>query len=192
MSTLEDGLGRVVGSPPPRYGGVVAILSEHVEGYLARLRPERPALLAEMEELAARDGIPIVHWETGRLLATLVRALDPGLVLEVGTAIGYSTLHMASALGGGRIVTLERDPTRAEQARGFLARGGVGDLVEILEGDALERLENLEGPFDLVFLDATKTESTGYLERIEARVSERALLVFGGGVGVPVVAFLGR
>ena len=131
----------------------------------------------EMEELAERDHVPIVHWETGRFLATLVRALDPATVLEVGTAIGYSTLHMGEALGGGRIITIEREPIRVQQARDFLERGGVADKVEIIAGDALDVIESLPGPFDLIFLDATKTEYPQYLELAAPKASERAVLV---------------
>jgi len=155
----------------------VPILSDPVAGYLHDIRPERSALMQEMEELADRDGIPIVHWETGRLLATLVRALDPAQVLEVGTAIGYSTLHMAEQLSGGRVITLERDPDRAAQARGYLERGGVSDRVEIVEGDALETLAGLEGPFDLLFVDASKGEYGRYIELAEPKLSARALMV---------------
>src|SRR4051812_48947734 len=127
----------------------MSILSNPVARYLAELRPERSPLMREMEELADRDGIPIVHWETGRFLALLVRSLNPRLVLEVGTAIGYSTLHMAEALGDGRIVTIERDPERVGQARQFLDWGRVADRVEVVEGDALEQIEKLPGPFDM-------------------------------------------
>src|ERR671937_2102380 len=115
------------------------ILDERVERYLHELRPERSAVMAEMEAVAERDSVPIVPWETGRLLATLCRALDP-VVLEVGTAIGYSTLHMAEQLERGRVVTLERDPDRAAQARDYFARAGVADRVELVEGDALETI----------------------------------------------------
>ena len=96
--------------------------------------------MREIEEFAEREHVPIVHWETGRFLATLVRATDPGLVLEVGTAIGYSTLHMAEALGSGKIVTIERDPERVRQATDFLTRGGVIDKVEIVEADAMQSI----------------------------------------------------
>jgi predicted O-methyltransferase YrrM len=154
----------------------VPILAEHVEAYLHRLRSERSAVMSEMEALAERDGIPIVHWETGRLLAAVCRALDP-VVLEVGTAIGYSTLHMAEQLERGRVVTLERDAERVRQARDFLERGGVADRVEIVEGDARETIEELEGPFDLLFIDATKEEYREYLTLAEPKLSERALLV---------------
>jgi predicted O-methyltransferase YrrM len=154
----------------------VPILADHVETYLHDLRPERSPVMAEMEALAEREGVPIVHWETGRVLAALCRALDP-VVLEVGTAIGYSTLHMAEQLDRGRIVTLEIDPERAGQARDFLARAGVGDRVELVEGDARETIEGLDGPFGLLFVDAAKDEYREYIELAEPRLSERALLV---------------
>jgi predicted O-methyltransferase YrrM len=154
----------------------VPILSEHVHDYLERLRPERSPVMAEMEELAERERVPIVHWETGRMLAALCRALDP-VVLEVGTAIGYSTLHMAEQLERGRVVTLERDPERVQQASGFLERAGVADRVEILEGDARETIARAEGPFGLLFVDATKAEYRDYIELAEPKLSERAMLV---------------
>jgi predicted O-methyltransferase YrrM len=154
------------------------IRHHRVQDYLERLRPERDALLAEMEALARRERIPIVEWETGRLLATLVAALRPRRVLEVGTAIGYSTLHMARELDpGARIVTLERDPQRIAQARAFWARGGVADRIDLVEGDALASLASLDGPFDLVFLDASKTEVDAYLARLDGRLAAHALLV---------------
>jgi predicted O-methyltransferase YrrM len=154
------------------------IRDHRVQTYLERLRPERDELLAEMEELAARDGVPIVEWETGRLLATLVAALAPRRVIEVGTAIGYSTLHMARALDeGGRIVTLERDPARIAQARGFWERAGVANRIELVEGDALDSLARLDGPFGLAFLDASKTEVEPYLELLQGKLAERCLLV---------------
>jgi predicted O-methyltransferase YrrM len=145
--------------------------------------------MREMEELAERDGIPIVHWETGRFLATLVRALDPGLVLEVGTAIGYSTLHMAEAMGSGRIVTIERDKSRAAQARDFLRRGGADGPVEIVEADALEAIAGIDGPFDLIFIDATKGEYPRYLELAEPKASDRAALVIDNVLMSGSVAF---
>ena len=153
------------------------ILADHVQRYLHELRPERSPVMREMEELAEREGIPIVHWETGRLLAVLVRALDPQLVLEVGTAIGYSTLHMAEALDRGRIVTIERDPERVRQASDFLSRAGVRDKVDIVEADAMQAIEELDGPFDFIFLDASKDEYADYLRSAEPKASERALLV---------------
>jgi predicted O-methyltransferase YrrM len=152
------------------------ILDEVVETYLRDLRPERSEVMRDMEEHAERDSIPIVQWETGRLLAVLCRVLDP-VVLEVGTAIGYSTLHVAEQLNEGRVVTLERDAERAAQARDYLERGGVSDRVELIEGDALETIASLDGPFDLLFVDASKGEYARYIELAEPKLSERALMV---------------
>ena len=154
----------------------MTILADHVATYLTSLRPERGPVMAEMEALAERDGVPIVHWETGRLLAALCRAMDP-VVLEVGTAIGYSTLHMAEQLDRGRVVTLELDPARAGQARDFFARAGVSDRIELVEGDARETIRGLDGPFDLLFVDAAKIEYRDYIELAMPKLTERALLV---------------
>jgi predicted O-methyltransferase YrrM len=155
---------------------VVPILDEHVESYLHELRSERSAVMAEMEVVADRDGVPIVHWETGRFLAVLCRALDP-VVLEVGTAIGYSTLHMAEQLRAGRVITLELREDRASQARDFFERAGVAERVELIEGDARESIETVEGPIDLLFVDAAKDEYRAYIELAEPKLSDRAVLV---------------
>jgi predicted O-methyltransferase YrrM len=152
------------------------ILDEQVQAYLHGLRPGRSEVMREMEAVAERDGVPIVAWETGRFLATLCRAHDP-VVLEVGTAIGYSTLHMAEQLRDGRVVTLEMDADRASQARGYFERAGVAERVEIVEGDANETLPALDGPFDLLFVDAAKEEYRGYIELAEPKLAEGALLV---------------
>jgi predicted O-methyltransferase YrrM len=168
------------------------ILDERVESYIHSLRPERSPVMAEMEEVAERDGVPIVPWETGRFLAALCRAMDP-VVLEVGTAIGYSTLHMAEQLVDGRVITLEMDRDRAEQARAFWERAGVADRIELIEGDARTTLEAVPGPIDLLFVDATKEQYQGYIEAAEPKLSERAVLVvdnmlMSGEVALPADA----
>jgi predicted O-methyltransferase YrrM len=165
------------------------ILDERVERYLHDLRPPRSDVMADMEAVARRDSVPIVQWETGRFLATLCRALDPN-VLEVGTAIGYSTLHLAEQLTSGRVVTLEIDPDRARQAREFWDRAGVADRIEIVEGDARDTIPGLSGPFDLLFVDAAKGQYREYIELAEPQLSERAVLVIdnllvGGEVALP-------
>jgi predicted O-methyltransferase YrrM len=154
----------------------VRILDERVERYIHGLQPERSQVMAEMEAVADRDGVPIVHWETGRFLAVLCRTLDP-VVLEVGTAIGYSTLHMAEQLRRGRVITLELREDRARQARDFFERAGVADRVELVQGDARETLPAVEGPIDLLFVDAAKDEYRHYIELVEPKLSERAVLV---------------
>jgi predicted O-methyltransferase YrrM len=168
------------------------ILDERVESYIHSLRPERSPVMAEMEEVAERDGVPVVPWETGRFLAALCRAMDP-VVLEVGTAIGYSTLHMAEQLVDGRVITLEMDAARAQQARSFWERAGVSERIELIEGDARTTLEAVPGPIDLLFVDATKEQYRGYIEAAEPKLSERAVLVvdnmlMSGEVALPADA----
>jgi predicted O-methyltransferase YrrM len=168
------------------------ILDERVESYVHSLRPERSPVMAEIEEVADRDGVPIVNWETGRFLAALCRAMDP-VVLEVGTAIGYSTLHMAGQLVEGRVITLEMDPSRAEQAWSFWERAGVADRIELIEGDARSTLDDVPGPIDLLFVDAAKDQYGGYIEAAEPKLSDRAVLVvdnmlMSGEVALPADA----
>jgi predicted O-methyltransferase YrrM len=144
--------------------GRASILLPEQEAYLERLLPPREPLLREMEEHARRDGVPVSDPEVGRLLTILARSLDARRILEIGTAIGYGTLCLARGAAAAQVVTLELDPQRIEQARGYLERGGVADRVEIVEGAALDLLPRLQGPFDLVFVDAVKKEYRRYLD----------------------------
>ena len=152
------------------------ILDERVARYIHELQPSRSDVMAEMEAVAERDDVPIVHWETGRFLAVLCRSMDP-VVLEGGTAIGYSTLHMAEQLRSGRVITLELRADRAAQAGDFFERAGVADRVDLREGDAQETIRSVEGPIDLLFVDAAKDEYERYIELAEPMLSERAVLV---------------
>lgn len=104
--------------------------------------------------------------ENGQFLAILLRAIQAKNVLEVGTSNGYSTIWLATALRetGGKLVTLEFNPERAEMARTHIAEAELGDVVEIRVGDALDEIPKCTGPFDLVFLDAEKGEYRRYLE----------------------------
>jgi predicted O-methyltransferase YrrM len=100
----------------------------------------------------------------GKLLQLLARIQGARAILELGTLAGYSTIWLARALpAGGRLVTLEADPERAETARANLARAGLADVIELHVGPALETLPELAGPFDLIFLDADKRGNPEYL-----------------------------
>jgi predicted O-methyltransferase YrrM len=101
----------------------------------------------------------------GKLLHILVKIKGARRVLEVGTLGGYSTIWMARALPeGGRIVTIEIDPKTAEVARANFARSGMADRIDLRVGAALDVLPQLEGPFDLVFIDADKVNNARYAE----------------------------
>jgi caffeoyl-CoA O-methyltransferase len=154
-----------------------AILRSAQAAYLDRLLPVRDALLAEMEDQAAREGIPISDPEVGRLLGILARARDARRILEVGTAIGYGALWLARGAPEARIITLDRDPAMLETARRYLARAGVAERVELVAGEALDLLAGLAGPFDFAYLDAAKREYRRYLDLILPRLALGGLVV---------------
>ena len=140
------------------------IVSEPVRAYLDSLRPSPDPLLAEMEEHAHRDRIPVVVPETGQLLEVLARTRGSRRALEIGTAIGVSTLYIARGQGdGGRQISFEIDPERHGAARAYLDRAGLGDRVDLRLQDAREGLAELAGDFDFLFLDGVKLEYDDYL-----------------------------
>jgi predicted O-methyltransferase YrrM len=142
------------------------IVSDAVDAYLARSRRPPDPLLAEMEAHGERDGIPIVVPATGALLSVLTAASAARRVVEVGTAIGVSTLYIARAMPpDGRIVSFEVDAERHEAARGYLDRDGIGDRADLRLHDAGEGLAELEpGAWDMVFLDGLKGDYPRHLE----------------------------
>ena len=132
-------------------------------------------MLRDATEAAARSGLPeiAVAPVQGRLLQVLARAVGARRILEIGTLAGYSAIWLARALpAGGRLVTLELDPARAEIARGNLAQAGLADRVEVVTGRAVDSLDAMitrgEAPFDLIFIDADKESCPQYLERAVA------------------------
>jgi predicted O-methyltransferase YrrM len=143
------------------------IVAEAVGRYLAELRAAPDPVLAEMEAHAARDGIPIVVPCTGALLQVLAMACAAERVLEVGTAIGVSTLYIARALPPtGKIVSFEIDEQRHAAARDYLERAGVLDRADLRLEDARTGIASLEGEFDMAFVDGVKAEYSQYLDRV--------------------------
>lgn len=145
----------------------MTILDPDVARYLAGHRPPPDPVLAEMEAHAERDGVPIVVPETGALLTTLALAAGARRVVEIGTAIGVSTLYLARALpDDGLLVSFEIDRARHEAAADYLRRAAVLGRVDLRLQDAREGLRSLAPPFDLAFLDAAKLEYDAYLDAV--------------------------
>lgn len=139
-----------------------------VDGYLERELLGADAVLEQALAANAAAGLPAIDVTAaqGRLLTVLSGAIGATRILEIGTLGGYSTICLARSLPpGGRLISLELVPAYAEVARRNLGRAGLGELVEIRVGAALELLPGLAGeaPFDLIFIDADKAEHADYL-----------------------------
>jgi predicted O-methyltransferase YrrM len=143
------------------------IVTDAVTEYLARVRAAPDEVLAEMEAHGAREGIPIVVPETGALLYVLALACGARRVLEVGTAIGVSTLYLARALPpDGVVVSFEIDQRRQAAAHDYLERARVLDRVDLRLQDAREGLTALDGSFDMAFIDGVKTQYGDYFDAL--------------------------
>ena len=139
--------------------GVNPILETKTEKYIYSLLPRRDPVRREMERYAARHDVPIIGPACGRLLYQLARLIRAGRVFEMGSAIGYSTLWLAQAVGPkGEVFYTDGDPANARRAEEYFRRAGVRKRIQILVGDALDMLERTPGQFDLVFNDVNKTQ----------------------------------
>ncbi len=157
------------------------LADEQLEAYIeAHTTPPEPHLAALAEETRATLNAPQMLTGTveGRFLEALVRTARPQLVLELGTYSGYSALAMAAALPpGGRIVTCELSDEHADFAQRHIDASPYADRIELRRGPALDTVATLDGPFDLVFIDADKPNYVNYYEAVLPKLAERGLIV---------------
>ena len=171
------------------------IVADDIEAYAEAHTTPPPAHLVAAHDntrrlLADRAGM-VTGAVEGRFLEMLVFALQPRLVVEIGTFTGYGALAMAAALPpGGRVVTCELDERHAAIARGHIAASPFADRVEVRLGPALDTIAALDGPFDLVFVDADKTGYRAYYEAVLPKLADRGIIavdnvLWGGRVADP-------
>ncbi|HET9217058.1 MAG TPA: O-methyltransferase [Terriglobia bacterium] len=133
------------------------ITDPNVDQYIRSLIPERDAVLTEMEDRAARERIPIIGPVVGTLLSQLSQAIQAKRIAELGSAIGYSTIWLARAAGGGgKVLYTDGSETNARDAARYFERAGVNDRIEIRVGDALQSFSHVPGQFDVIFNDVDK------------------------------------
>ncbi len=141
---------------------------------------ERPKnqLLSDIRKEAMETGVPVVRPETGQLLSFFTELTAPKRVLEVGTAVGYSALLMLSCMPkDGRITTIENYGPRIEKARENFRRSNEEARIDLLEGDAGEILKTLQGPYDLIFMDAAKAQYIVWLPEIKRLMKPGSVLI---------------
>jgi caffeoyl-CoA O-methyltransferase len=162
-----------------------------VENYLYGVLPARDPVLAEMEGVAKEKNIAIVGPAVGRVLYQYARLIGARRIFEMGSAIGYSTIWLARALpAGGKVYYTDGDPQNAEKAKGYFERAGVPDRVEVLVGNALDLIQQVDGEFDLIFNDVSKQDYPKVFRLAVPRLRRGGLFIsdnvfWSGRVGRP-------
>jgi len=141
-------------------------------------------VLREIEEMGRRSFIPSIGPIKGRILAEVVAKLKPRKILEVGALYGYSAILIAkNSPAKAEITTVEKNPEHVRITEQNVERAKLEDQIKVIKGDAMEILPGLPGPFDLVFLDAEKTQYLDYLKAVEDKLHQGSVVV-ADNVGV--------
>ena len=140
------------------------VTDDYINSYLRTIQPHYDGVLGEIEKESRDAQVPVIPQETARLLSVLLTMKKPKNILEVGTAVAFSSGLMSRYLQeGGTITTIDRYELMLKDARKNIARMGLEDTIKILEGDAADILPTLTGPYDVIFLDAAKGQYSAFL-----------------------------
>lgn len=135
---------------------------DYITEYVRQTISPSTGLLTELEEFAKKNHVPIIEPEVAKLIGVVGMLKKPQYILEIGTAIGYSSIFMSQFLQkGGKIITIERYQKMIDLAKNNIERAGLSKVINIIEGEAEEILPMVKGEFDLIFIDAAKGQ---YLE----------------------------
>ena len=149
-----------------------------VDDYLYSMLPKRDAVLVEMEDYATEHDVPIVGPAVARVLQQLALMINARSIFELGSAIGYSTIWWAQAVGEhGSVIYTDGDSNNTERARGYFARAGVSKQITLHTGDALEVLSEQKQEFDIIFNDVDKDDYPRVLRLIAPRLRKGGLFV---------------
>ena len=152
------------------------ITDERFVAYINSLDAGNPAYLDELEAYAIETQVPIIRKEMQSFMKTMLVMNKPKQILEVGTAIGFSALLM-SEFTDGHITTIENYDKRISIARDNFKKYHKEDQITLLEGDAMEVLKNLNGPYDFIFMDAAKGQYIHYLPEVMRLLSSGGVLI---------------
>jgi predicted O-methyltransferase YrrM len=154
------------------------IVDPRIVSYINSLDSGNSDICDTIEREALADGVPIIRKEMGNLLKVLLALKAPHAILEVGTAVGYSSILMSENMPQDcHITTIENYDRRIPVARENFRRAGREDKITLIEGDAMEVLADLEGSFDFIFMDAAKGQYINYYPNIYRLLSDGGLLI---------------
>lgn len=154
------------------------IVNDRMTTYIHSLESPESPLLEQIEQEALAEYVPIIRKETQSFLKVLVMMNQPFRILEIGTAVGFSALLLSEYMPkGGQITTIEKYEKRIPVAQENFRRAGKEDQITLIEGDALEVMRTLEGPYDFIFMDAAKGQYIHYLPETVRLLSDGGVLV---------------
>ena len=154
------------------------IVEERMVTYIRSLEVPESAVIEAIEQEALRDRVPIIRKEMQSFLKVLLMIKRPMRILEVGAAVGFSSILMSEYMPeGGHITTIENYDKRIPIARANFKRAGKEEQIDLIEGDALEVMHGLEGPYDLIFVDAAKGHYIHYLPEVMRLLGTDGVLV---------------
>lgn len=148
------------------------------EDFLKDFIKPRSAIFMEMEQYAKENHVPIMQLMGMESLLQLLSLQKPKSILELGTAIGYSSMRMATKLLETTIVTIERDEQKAQLAKNYIERANLQDRIQVIEGDALEISEELleNQKFDAIFIDAAKGQYKKFFEKYAPFITDGGVI----------------
>jgi predicted O-methyltransferase YrrM len=142
------------------------------------------AVMREIEEIGKKSFIPSIGPVKGKILSEVVRKLKPRKILEVGSLYGYSAILITkNSPANAEITTVEKNPEHVRITEQNVERAQLENQIKVIQGDAMQTLSKLPGPFDLVFLDAEKTQYLDYLKAVEDKLHQGSVVV-ADNVGV--------
>lgn len=154
------------------------IVDKRMVTYIRSLEVPESAVIEAIEQEALRDRVPIIRKEMQSFLKVLLMIKRPMRILEVGAAVGFSSILMSEYMPeGGHITTIENYDKRIPIARANFKRAGKEEQIDLIEGDALEVMHGLEGPYDLIFVDAAKGQYIHYLPEVMRLLGTDGVLV---------------
>ena len=154
------------------------IVNERIVDYINSLDKGNSPVCNAIEKEALADGVPIIRKEMGNLLKVLLLLKQPQKILEVGTAVGYSSILMSENMPENcRITTIENYEKRIPVAKNNFKRAGKEEVITLLEGDAMDILKELDGTYDFIFMDAAKGQYINFLPELLRLMPAGGLLI---------------
>lgn len=154
------------------------IVNNRIEEYICSLDEEIPKYLQDIEKEALANGVPIIKKTTQNLIRFIIRHANVKNVLEVGTAVGFSSIFMTEYMGeDSKVTTIENMESRIVKAHENIKKSGKESQINVIEGDAIIELSKVEGSFDMIFIDAAKGQYNNYFNDIISKLKKGGILV---------------